>query len=322
MSQENIAGATSGDYIQLDNVILDVYSKEIYFKAQPNLRFESIAVHRSELGAMPGNKIKFLRYNSLGGSSQLVETVPIITDVLSSATIEITVSEQGKAVSMSEFLMRSAITDVLSDAATLLGMHYAKSRDAMIRDALMGNTNVLYAKDKATRADLDADDVFNVDLVREIVENMATQKAPKFNGDAYIGFIHPRQARFLRKDGAWVNVNLYASPENILNGEIGRIEDVRFIETTMVPLVKKNTQQIWADNEDTGKTTVVAANADTDVYRAVFVGDNAVGMAESLPVEMRDNGVEDFGRKHSLAYYGIWGAGLIETGHSFIAETA
>lgn len=321
-SQENIAGATSGDYIKLDNVVLDVYSQEILFKAQPTMRFESVAVKRTELGTMPGNKIKFLRYNSLSGSSQLVETVPIVTDVLSSSTIEITVSEQGKAVSMSEFLMRSAITDVLSDAATLLGMHYAKSRDALIRDALAANTNVLYAGDKADRASLDTDDTFDVDLVRSIVENLATQKAPKFNGDAYIGFIHPHNARYLRRDGAWVNVNLYASPDNILNGEIGRIEDVRFIETTMVPYVKKATQDIWADNEDTAANTVIAANAATDVYRTIFVGDNAVGLAEALPVEMRDNGVEDFGRKHSLAYYGIWGAGLIETGHSLIAETA
>ena len=30
------------------------------------------------------------------------------------------------------------------------------------------------------------------------------------------------------------------------------------------------------------------------------------------PVEMRDNGVEDFGRKHSLAWYTIMGCGLVQ----------
>lgn len=321
-SEMNIAGSTSGNNIQLDNVILDVYSQEILFKAQPNLRFESVAVIRTELGTMPGNKIKFLRYNSLDGDPALSEIVPIETDSISTSTIEIAVQEYGKAVSMSEMLLQSSLTDVLGDAATLLGMHYQDNRDSLVRDALLGNVNVIYADESASRADLTATMRFDVDLVRAGVEVLATNKAPKFDLDAYVCFVHPHQSRYLRKDDAWVNVNLYASPENILNGEIGRIEDVRFIETTKVPYVKKNTQDIYSDGADSGKNTVIAANAATDVYRSVLVGDYAVGVAEALPVEMRDNGVEDFGRKHSLAYYGIWGSALIEEAHSLVVETA
>jgi len=164
--------------------------------------------------------------------------------------------------------------------------------------------------------------VFNVDLIRAAVETLATNKAPKFDLDAYVCFVHPHQARYLRADSAWINVANYAAPTNMLTGEIGRIEDVRFIETTQVAYIKQNTQDIWADGEDTNINTGLAANAATDVYRAAIVGMNAVGLAVALPVELRDNGVEDFGRTHSLAYYGIWGAGLIETGHSLILETA
>jgi hypothetical protein len=54
----------------------------------------------------------------------------------------------------------------------------------------------------------------------------------------------------------------------------------------------------------------------------VVVGEYAVGMAEVLPVELRDNGVVDFGRTHALGYYGIWGAGAIEDGHAVVLETA
>ena len=66
----------------------------------------------------------------------------------------------------------------------------------------------------------------------------------------------------------------------------------------------------------------LALNLEEDSVGAIIVGDYAVGIADALPVEMRDNGVEDFGRAHSLAYYGIWGAGIIESGHSYILETA
>ena len=321
----NIAGATSGNNIQLSNAILDVWSKEILYRAQPNLKFESVAQQQTELGVFPGNKINFLKFNSLTGSSLLSETTAMSTDTLSTSTIGITVNEQGKAVSVNEYLLRSSFLNIMERAATLLGMHYATSRDSLIRDALLGGSNVQYSQAGGTavsRADLTTQSTFKVQTVRAAAEFLSTNKAPKFNGDAYMAFVHPHQGISLRSDPAWVDVRVYAKPEDIYTGEIGRIEDIRFIETTQVPYIPSGTQEIWADQTDTGVATSIAANSATDVYRSVVVGDYSVGVAEALPVEMRDNGVEDFGRKHSLAYYGIWGAGLIETAFSVIIETA
>jgi len=324
-SQVNIAGTTSGNYIKLDNEILDVYSQEILFQAQPVLRFESICKIQTELMTTPGSTIKFLRYASLTGISDIAETDTIEKDALSTSLVSISVSEHAKAVSMSELLLRQAADNVLDRASTVLGLHYAKDRDRLIRDTLLTDTNVLYSQKggaATTRAGVVVGSTFDVNLVRDAVELLATNKAPKFNGDAYVCFVHPHQARYLRADSAWINVQNYASPENMLSGEIGRIEDVRFIETTMVTYVKINTQDIWSDGADSGDNTVIAANTVTNVYQAIIVGDWVIGLAEGLPVEMRDNGVQDFGRQHSLAYYGIWGAGLIETGHAAILETS
>ena len=47
------------------------------------------------------------------------------------------------------------------------------------------------------------------------------------------------------------------------------------------------------------------------IYEAIMLGDNAFGHAISLPVELRDGGVLDFGREHALAWYSIWGWGVI-----------
>src|SRR5262245_39435610 len=126
---QNIAGATSGANIKLDNAVLEVWSKEILYQAQPSLRFESVAQKQSELGVFPGNKINFLKFNSLTGSSTLVETTPMTTDTLTTSTISITVTEQGKAVAVSEFLLRSSFLNIMDRTATALGMHYAKNRD-------------------------------------------------------------------------------------------------------------------------------------------------------------------------------------------------
>ena len=48
-----------------------------------------------------------------------------------------------------------------------------------------------------------------------------------------------------------------------------------------------------------------------EAYQGLLIGDNAFGHAISLPVELRDGGIIDFGREHALAWYAIWGLGLI-----------
>jgi hypothetical protein len=62
--------------------------------------------------------------------------------------------------------------------------------------------------------------------------------------------------------------------------------------------------------EATGYLTTATGNA-ADVYESIMIGDNAFGHAISLPVELRDGGVLDFGREHALAWYSIWGLGII-----------
>jgi hypothetical protein len=58
-----------------------------------------------------------------------------------------------------------------------------------------------------------------------------------------------------------------------------------------------------------------------EVYESIMIGDNAFGHAISLPVELRDGGVLDFGREHALAWYAIYGLGLITDQSVVIAET-
>lgn len=320
-NQQNISGTTSGDDIKLDNALLDVYSDEILFAAQPALRFEQIATYKSELGVLPGQTIKFLKYTALSGDAAIAETATIETKTISTATLSISVQEYAYAVAFSELLVQTAILDVLADSAQLLGNHYATQRDALIRDALLGSANVMWANARADRASLVAADTLDVIDVREIVEFLAVKKAPRI-GDAFIVFMHPRVGKHLRADSAWQTPYHYADPTMILKGETGRIEGARFIETTHCTYIPKTTQDIWADGADTGDNHADPAHATVDTYQSIAVGDFSVGIADALPVEMRDDGVVDFGRTHRIAWYGIFGAGLLETGHSLVFESA
>ena len=59
-----------------------------------------------------------------------------------------------------------------------------------------------------------------------------------------------------------------------------------------------------------------------EVYQAVMFGEYSSGHAVGLNVELRDNGVQDFGREHALAWYAIWGQGLLEANNIVVIETA
>jgi N4-gp56 family major capsid protein len=133
---------------------------------------------------------------------------------------------------------------------------------------------------------------FRPALVKDAVQTLAGKDVPRL-GETYVAFIHPKQSREMRDSPEWIEVTKYAAPGNFMLGEVGRFHDVVFIETTKV------------------KQTTNAAATPQTVYNAVCIGDNAFGHAISLPVELRDGGVIDFGREHGLAWYAIWGFGMI-----------
>jgi len=311
--------AYAGTNVQLSQAVQTIWSKEILFQSMPILRFEQFAVKKTELGVQPGLTINFMRYNNLGNASQLVEGVRMQTNALSAAQFSITVAEHGYAVAVSELLLNASFDDVMASASRLLGRNMAQYLDASARDTLLLATSVLYGYSTPTgaRTPISPYDPgtaatslatltggFNLRsaAVKDAVETLATKNVPRL-GETYVCFVHPHQSRRLRDDPEWIEITKYAAPGNFMLGEIGRINDVVFIETTQV--------RTTVNGGGTGATTLAAATGNAPVYEAIMVGDNAFGHAISLPVELRDGGVLDFGREHALAWYAIWGLGLI-----------
>lgn len=325
MSTAIVAGGPSNGVV-LTGAVQAVYSQEILHAAQPVLRFAQFVEVKEELGRQPGNAINFLRYGDVEGSAVLTEGTDMVTDALSSSLIPITVGERGKALQCSELLLNTSFDDIMATMTRKLGEHYARALDAEIRNALRATPNLIRVNARATRAAFVSTDLFNMDVIRRGAEILATNKAPKFDGDYYICFVHPHQAAYVRRDAEWQQVTQYGDPQRAFRGEIGRIEDVRFIETTNTTVVKNGAfatpGQVHAD----GKAAPDLANevdfhATLDSYQAFMFGANAVGHAIALPVEIRDNGVEDFGRKHSLGWYGIYGTARIEDANSLVIES-
>lgn len=290
----------------LTDAIREVYSREILFASQPVLRFEEFCVQRTELGKEAGDTINILKYDNLTLGGALTETKAIDPQKLSASQVQITVTEYGNAVSVSEKLLRTSFDDIMTSAARLLGHDYAKVLDILLRDTLLALTAVVYPAGRTARNQILAADILKTSQIKDAVEVLSTANAPKIAGDFYICFIHPHQGRGLRDDNSWINASQYAGSTQIFNGEIGRYEDVRFIETTQMPILS-------AAGGGTPKA---------NVYQSLMIGEDAYGLAFGLPPELRDNGIEDFGRKHAIAWYCIMGAGALVEDRVIRLETA
>lgn len=312
-------GVTNGGTLFSDGTRL-VYSREIEFKALPIMRFSQFATQKTELGVEPGLTISMLTYDNLKLGGALQEMQNMSTQALSGSMKQITVQEHGNAVSNSELLIQSSFDDIMATTTTLLGRDYALVMDCELRDVALSGTNIVYAGGKASRDAITDADKLQVATIKDAIEVLATNNAPKYQNMYWICFVHPHQSRDLRDDSAWINASNYGAPEQLFTGEIGRIDDTRFIETTLMCNGKASA------TDPAYKADLVKGAGDTankaDIYQAVIFGDQYYGIAWSLPVELRDNGVEDFGRKRSLAWYAIWGTGLLHNDYGVVIETA
>jgi N4-gp56 family major capsid protein len=286
-------------------------------------------VKKTELGVMPGLTVNFMRYNNLSVSasgSELTEGTRMEPTALTASQIQITVKEQGKSVAVTELLLNASFDDVMASSSRLLGRHMAQSMDVQARNTLYSAgvpfgggsavaPSVVFGRttNGSTRGSIapyeyssagsaSAPGYLSPATIKDAVEILAGQNIPRL-GDTYVCFVHPSQSRSLRDWPEFIEVTKYAAPGNFMLGEIGRIYDVVFIETTQV--LQGGTGIV--DITPGGSINDPSATS----YSAMMIGDNAFGQAIALPVELRDGGVIDFGREHGLAWYAIWGFGVI-----------
>lgn len=304
--------ANSGGYTSIPEAVRDFYSREVLFQAQPRLRFAQFAKVKRDLQAIRGKSIVFVKYNNLTGGGSLEEDDVLTPEAMSTAEVVVPVKEQGNSTQVTEYLLRTSLLDVLGDASRLLANNMAVVLDGQFRDTVLQTTNVIYGNGKKSLAALTATDYFNTVTVKDAVEILATNNAPRINGDFYVCIAHPHQLRTLRDDKEWIEANVYMGRRQLYIGEVGMYNGVIFVETTQMPVLDSAKIQ-----EKYGSSTTIMTG-----YEAVFFGENAYAWAIALDVELRDDGVIELGRKHTLGWYGIWGTGIIEEKNIVKALTA
>ena len=212
------------------------YDMRLIDEATPNLVHSQFGQKRP-IPKGKGKKIEFRKYASLPKAlTPLTEGVTPDGRKLSVTTIEAEVNQYGDFVAYSDVLDLTAIDDNVVEATQLLGNQAGLTIDTIHRNVLLTGTNVFFCPkpdgtEVTERGNLDKTCKLTVAEVKKVVAWLKKNNAPKIDG-CYVAIIHPYVAYDLMSDDAWIDAHKYAQPENIYEGEIGKIGGVRFIETS------------------------------------------------------------------------------------------
>ncbi len=214
------------------------YSMRLINLAEPELIHDQFA-QKHPIPKNSGKTIEFRKYDSLPKALvPLTEGVTPAGQKMSMGVITATIKQYGGFIELSDILELTAVDNNLVQATRLLASQAGRTSDTITREVLAGGTNVLFSGGKTNRASLVGGDetadnncYLTVDDVRRAVRALKVMNARKING-YFAGIIHPDVAYDLMSDPKWVNVKTYSDPDGIYEGEIGKIEGVRFVETT------------------------------------------------------------------------------------------
>lgn len=267
-TQTTLLNATGND---LSPEMKTYYAKELVRLAEPELVHDQFG-QKKPIPANGGKNIEFRKFDSLPkATTPLTEGVTPAGNKLNVSVIPATVSQYGDYIEVSDVLKLTAIDNVILESLTLLGSQAGKTMDTITRDVLAGGTNVIYADENKVgndlRTSLTAADVLKPIYFFKAATQLAAMNAPKIDG-SYVAIIHPYAKYDLITSDEWVDVNKYTTSDKIFNGEIGKIGNVRFVESTEA--------KIWKDSS-------CPTDSDGDplaVFSTLVLGADAYGVTE------------------------------------------
>ena len=243
------------------------YSDYLIDMTEPNLVHDLFG-QKHPIPENNGKRVEFRKYSPLPKLTVALEEGKTPNgQSLTMSILAADVKQYGGFVELSDMLLMTAIDNNLVQATKLLGGQAGRTLDTITREVLNAGTNVQYAEGQvASRAALkggaeSGNHYLTVNAIRMAVRTLKRMNAPKINGD-YVAIIHPDCTYDLMSDPNWKFPHQYVDTKEIYQGEIGKIEGVRFVETSEAKIFEK------------------AGASSRDVYSTLVMGDDAYGVTD------------------------------------------
>lgn len=229
------------------------YDTRLLDNSRPKLIFAQLG-RKEHLPANHGRTLELRKFNTLSKCTKLTEGVIPTGKKLGMTALTVSLTQWGDYVAITDLLELHAIDNILAGATEELGAAAGLSNDILVRNVLMGGSNILYADaynsgayvstptSKATliSAVNSSHYICNLtpDMVAKAVTNLKVGLAPTFEGNTYVAVVHPHVAYDIRKHDDWIDYHKYSATREIFEGEIGELHGCRFIESTNAPVIK------------------------------------------------------------------------------------
>ena len=228
-----------------------------------NAREKMVFTQFGEKTPLKGNKIEWRKFNTFAKAlTPLQEGVVPSGQTFGMTAIEAETTQHGDFVAVTDRLELESFDNVIYGASEEMGAAEGETYDVLTRNIIVAGNSVQYCPNGETevtkRSDITKACVLTPDMVHKAQVWLKKNKAPTIDG-SYVAIIHPSVAYDLRKSDEWKEFHKYADATPIFNGEIGKLHNVRFIESTNA--------KIWKDSG-------------TAVYATLFMGAKAFGILE------------------------------------------
>lgn len=268
-------------------------AKELLTRANPLLVIERFA----QTKPLPANATKsmtFRRYTALAlATTPLTEGVTPSGQKLSKVDVTVTTQQYGDFVELTDVIADTHEDNVLKENMTLCGEQAANTLETVRYGVIKAGTNYLLANGSART---DVNTAFTLNLQRKATNLLKRQNAnritsivsasPKYSTEpvapAFIGLCHVDVESTIRGLTGFTPVEKYGEAMAALPGEIGKVEDVRYIATTVF--------EPWADGGGTkagsGTTMISTSGTSADVYPVIILARDAYAV---VPLKGKDS---------------------------------
>jgi N4-gp56 family major capsid protein len=289
-------------------------SNVLRMAVQPLVKFRQFADVRdaSQQGKKKGDIFTWDVFSDVataGGNLVETNTMPETNFTITQGTL--TISEVGNSVpysgkldNLSKFPVMELIQKVLKNDAvkSFDRLAWYQFNQTPLRVIPTGGTDTaaisLYTNGTVTGTNQIA---FNNSHAKAIVDTMKERNIPAYIGDDYYALAWPTTLRTFKNNLETIHQYSETGFKLIMNGEIGRYENVRYVEQT----------NIVKGNSTDGLTGTPWTGGDSDWI--FFFGNDTVAEAIAVPEEMRGKIPSDYGRSKGVAWYYLGGFGIVHT---------
>lgn len=242
--------------------VKEYYNRTLLSRLTPTLVFDKYA-QKKPIPKHNGKTVEFRRFKSLAPVTKaLEEGVTPDGNSFEVEKVNAQLSQYGDYIQTSDVLNDVAIDPITTEIVELLGEQAGLTIDNIARDVISAGLTVQYAGAKTGVNGVTAADKISYEEILKAVRTLKQFHAKPFEDGYFIGFINAAQAYDLQQDPMWQDVSKYNGAKAIMDGEIGKIGKVRFIETENL------------------KVRTGEGASGIDVHCAIILGKDAFGTVE------------------------------------------